>query len=127
MALSIFLAKAFCLYFLVTGIALCINKQRYIDIYKDMMNRPALLVLAGVMATIIGILLVLSHNVWILRWPVLVTVAGWLSFLKGTMLLVFPQSIATLFTPLYTEKRLTMIGYYILALAAIYGYFGFFS
>jgi hypothetical protein len=126
MTLSIFLAKAFCLYFLITGIALVINKQRYVNIYKDMTSNPALLLLSGVIATIIGILLVLSHNVWVLGWPVLITIAGWMSFLKGATLLLFPQQMVSFFKPLYTEKRLTIIGYYVLALAVIYGYFGFF-
>lgn len=126
MTLSIFLAKAFCLYFLITGIALILNKQRYVDIYKDMTNKPALLVLAGVVATIIGIMLILSHNVWNFGWPVLITIAGWMSFLKGASLLLFPQTVTSWFNGLYTEKRLTIVGYCVLILAVIYGYFGFF-
>ncbi len=127
MALSHFLAMAISLYYLVVGIALIVNRQRFVGIYSEMMNNPTFSVFAGIIALIIGTLIILSHNVWVWGWPVLVTIVGWASFFKGVMLLIFPDRFSSWFVALFRADRILIMGCVLIALSALFGYFGFFT
>lgn len=50
-----------------------------------------LVYLSGVLLFIAGLSIVRSHNVWVAHWPTLVTMAGWISLLLGTVRMFFPQ------------------------------------
>ncbi len=45
----------------------------------------------GVVTLVIGLAMVLVHNVWVLDWRVAITILGWLTLLKGFDLLFFPE------------------------------------
>jgi hypothetical protein len=42
------------------------------------------------MSVLLGLLILVSHNIWIAKWPVIITIIGWITLLQG---------IARLFTP----------------------------
>jgi len=44
--------------------------------------------LAGFFALLIGMLIITFHNVWVSDWPVIITLIGWLSFLKGAVFML---------------------------------------
>ena len=46
----------------------------------------------GTFNVLLGLMVVLGHNVWVWGLPVIVTLAGWLMTLKGTMYLLVPGS-----------------------------------
>lgn len=96
MDLSIFLAKALGIYLLIMGMAMVLNRTSVRAIVFDMTRNPSLLFLTGVMALIIGILMVLSHNLWVMDWRVLVTIMGWLSLIKGSARVLFPAPTSDL-------------------------------
>ncbi len=63
-------------------------------------------VLGGVWLTlVVGLVVVLNHNVWVRGWPVVITIYGWGGILKGIWMLVFPNSAAK-FTQAYSKTRL---------------------
>jgi len=88
---SIFLAQALGLYLLIVGFSLIINASRIKPLLIQIIDNPALLFVSGFMALIIGIALVVSHNLWVADWRVLITITAWLAFLKGIVRIVFPQ------------------------------------
>ena len=45
---------------------------------------------------VLGLLLVLSHNVWTTDWRVIITLVGWLTLLKGIALMLWPDRVAKL-------------------------------
>ena len=91
MDLSIFLAKAIGIYFLIVSSGMLVNSRNIKPLLNDILNNQALLYVTGFLALIIGILIITSHNVWIADWRVVITIIGWMSFLKGTWLVVLPQ------------------------------------
>ena len=93
MDISIYLAKVFGLYFLVVGIAGFLNAEKFRSLIIDFSKRSDSLFLSGFIALVLGILLITSHNIWSSDWRVLITILGWMTFLKGTFLLVFPQGM----------------------------------
>lgn len=122
---SHFIAQALSLYFVVMGIAMICNRQRFSNLFSDIVNNPSYLLLSGAIALIFGILIVLSHNIWLLGWPLLVTISGWAAFLKGACLLIVPNPFVSWCRPLFTPEKIFLTGCLLVLLAGILGAFGF--
>lgn len=93
MDISLFLSKALGLYLVIMSVGMVINARTIKPIMIDIMNHPALVVVTGIIAMIIGVLIVISHNVWTLDWRIVITIMGWISLIKGTMRVVIPQFV----------------------------------
>ncbi|MBU4369616.1 hypothetical protein KKG58_02520 [Patescibacteria group bacterium] len=93
MDLSIFLAKVLGLYFII-GALICLLKyksmRKIIDGFTD---NTALLYVTGVITVILGLMMVISHNIWEGGWRVVITLIGWLILLKGLAFLLLPEKI----------------------------------
>jgi hypothetical protein len=48
--------------------------------------------LAGALWFIAGLSIIRTHNIWMLDWPVLITLIGWFAFLGGLGRMFFPQT-----------------------------------
>ena len=103
MATSILLAKILGPYLIIVAIGIMFNPKFYQKMIEDFFKNAALLYLGGVMALIIGMVIVLFHNVWVPSWPVIITIFGWGGLLKGIWLIVFPNSVGKL-TQIYQRK-----------------------
>jgi hypothetical protein len=93
---SLFLAKALGIYFIVISVAYIANKNTFIPLVIDMTHNPGLLLLSGVIALIIGILFVVSHNIWVKDWRLIITISGWMALLKGINIIIFPHFLINL-------------------------------
>lgn len=92
---TIFLAKLWSLYFVITGLAMLFNRKYYLTAAAEMLEHKGLSFFTSLFTLISGILLVLFHNVWVASWPVIITVLAWLTLIKGVL---------RLFLPVYFEK-----------------------
>lgn len=119
------IAQALSLYFFVMGIAMLVNSKRFASVFSEVASSSSLLLFSGVIALLFGIVIIVSHNVWLWEWQVFVTLAGWLAFLKGACLLIAPTNFISWFRPLFTAKYIQYIGYFLIMLGAIFGFFGF--
>ena len=103
MGTSIFLAKLLGPYMVIVAIGLMFNLRFYQRMIEDFFKNAALIYLGGIMALIIGIVLVLFHNVWVAGWPIIITIFGWGGLIKGIWLIVFPNSVGRI-TQVYQKK-----------------------
>ncbi len=46
---------------------------------------------SGAMALIVGLLVVLNHNIWTTDWVGLVTLLGWIALIKGVLMVLIPK------------------------------------
>ncbi len=95
---TIFLARLLGLYCLVVALFMFTHKQATIDIVTALVYSQAQLFFIGLIGTSAGLAMVLGHNIWsggVL--PVVVTVVGWLSLLKGFALLFLSPDVASAF------------------------------
>src|SRR5262245_42094612 len=83
------LAKILGFYYLAVGIAFLINPPRVREAYQNMIKHDACLYFGGVFALFLGAFIVSVHNTWILGWPVLITIIGWLILCKGFGILTY--------------------------------------
>jgi hypothetical protein len=93
---SIFLARLLGPSMLVIGLGLLLNRATYRDLSVEFLDSPALIYLAGLIAFVAGLAIVLTHNVWVAGWPVIITIFGWVSLAAGIFRIVFPMSVMRL-------------------------------
>lgn len=91
MALSIFLGKIVGLYLLISTISILIQQKYYKKVFDELLKHPAFITIYAIIDLIIGLIIIISHNIWISNWPLIITLLGWLIFLKGIFLFLFPQ------------------------------------
>lgn len=94
METSIILAKIIGPLFVIVGIGIFINLEHYRRMLADFGASPLSIYMAGTTALLIGLLIVTFHNVWEWRWPVIITVMGWLTLLKGAVRVAAPKLVA---------------------------------
>jgi len=93
---SLFLAKLIGPIFVIVGIGLLLNRDRYRAVVDEVMASRTLLYVFGVMALTGGLAIILTHNVWVWDWPVIITTIGWLMLVRGTLRIIFPQQVEAL-------------------------------
>jgi hypothetical protein len=127
MATSVFLAKLIGPVLLVASIGLFLNAAGYRAMAQEFLRNPALIYLAGILTMTAGLAIVLTHNVWIANWPVLITILGWLGVIGGAARLALPEQTRTLGeTMLRNEIAMKIGGGVWLAVGALLCFFGYF-
>ena len=97
-----FLARLIGLYCLLAALVILLQRDAWIAAVTALVHDPALMLLLGTVVVAVGLALVLTHNVWSGgALPVVVTVIGWLTLLKGMMFWVLPPGAAADF---YLER-----------------------
>jgi hypothetical protein len=96
MDISIFLARLLGLYLLIVIPAVYFNRHLMTKMMKELDDNVAAVYLSGFLNLILGLLVVLSHNVWSGDWRVLITVIGWIGIIKGLIRLYFPEKLPAL-------------------------------
>ncbi len=93
---SKFLGKLIGLYLIIVSVAMYIHMHQIASLMSGFVTFPALMMTAGLMTLIIGLLLVLYHNIWQWSWKVVITIVGWILLLKSISILMFPHYISVL-------------------------------
>ena len=106
------------------------HAQATVEIMKAIIQNPPLLFIAGLMGVTAGLAIVLAHNVWSGgALPVIVTLFGWASLIKGMLLLVLsPETESRVFiVGLHYEQHPNLCAAFLLLLGAYLTYAGFSS
>lgn len=90
METSFFLAKVFGLYLLVMGVVLPLRRKMLGALAAAFADNPPFVYFASILALILGLVLVVSHNVWVAGWPLAITLLSWLVLLKALTVLILP-------------------------------------
>ncbi len=96
---TVFLARLLGPYFLIMAVAMFVQGDAFAAAARAMLGDAPLLLFAGIATVLGGLALVLVHNVWsdgIL--PVVVTLLGWATLLKGTALVLLPGPLTAFYT-----------------------------
>jgi uncharacterized membrane protein len=114
---SVFLAKLLGLYLIVVCLGFFFNMKTYQKLMEDFFKNSALIYLSGVMALFFGLLLILYHNVWEISWAVIITIFGWLGFIKVSLLIIFPNVMSKV-SKAY-QKKPSLLGINLLIMLAM--------
>lgn len=105
---------------LVLGWSLLFATRGWLSLISEYSERPHRLLMPGLAMTAYGLVVVFNHNIWSGGWMVVITVTGWLIFLKGLTFLLNPGivKIHQRF-PQTVEKMLMRVGGVILILLGL--------
>ncbi len=93
MELSLFLAQLFGLLLLIF-IAIAFIRPQYIEgVLRDLKPHSFSMLLAGFVAIVVGLMVILTHNVWDMSWRVVITLFGWAALLKGITYVALPETL----------------------------------
>jgi hypothetical protein len=88
-----FLSKLIGIYCIVVSLAMLAHKQATVEMVIALVHDAPLLFLTGFIALTAGLAMVLCHNVWSGgAAPVIVTLIGWASLVKGALILFLPPA-----------------------------------
>jgi len=93
-----YLGKLFGWYCVIAAIYAALHKPAFVELAAKVVHNQLLAFVAGAVALVCGLAMVLAHNVW---WggalPVVVTLLGWTNLLKGLLFLFLPTETAAAF------------------------------
>jgi len=87
--ISFFLAKFWGWYLIIFFTILSFNPKRILQLLKDLQDQK-FVILISFIAIIIGLLNILTHNIWESDWRLIITLIGWVSLIIGLSLFIFP-------------------------------------
>lgn len=125
MNVSIFFAKALGLYLTIASLAIMINVQDSRLAITEMFNQRAVLFLTAIVTLILGIIMILFHNIWVADWRVIITVLCWLTFIKGIVRIYAPNIVRQWRGVFQSKISFLIIGFISLALGLYLLYMGF--
>lgn len=86
-----FLAQAFGLYFIIAGLGLVLKKSSLKSLMARFSSDSTVVIMGGFVTLIIGVPLVLIHNVWGNSLEIIVSLIAWVVILKGITLVLMPD------------------------------------
>jgi len=94
-----FLSRLLGLYSILVSLSMITHKQATIETVTALVHNPPVLFVSGIMALAAGLAIMLGHNVWSGgAQPVIVTLIGWTTLIKGLLLLFLtPEAAAGFF------------------------------
>ena len=128
MSISVFLAQILGPCFVVIGLGMLLNGKFYQKVMEDYVKNSALIFLGGMFALLFGLFIVLTHNIWVMSWVVIVTIYGWGAILKGIWLVGFPGSVSAVMRFYQNNDKLLLVHSLItLTIGALLSYFAYFT
>ena len=112
--------------YLTIGIGITVNPGFYKKLITNFTENPPAIYLSGIVALVIGCLLVTFHNFWTKDWSVIITIFGWAAFIKGLFLIMLPKvSIKVGNTFKEMKKFLKVWGIVVAVVGALLALLGF--
>lgn len=113
--------------YLAVGLGLLFHPEFYRKLLADFSQNSAVSYLGGALAVVAGYVLVFYHNVWEYNWSVIITIVGWLAFIKGLLILIFPSLAFDMAKAFKRNKAYILIsGVVLIVFGAILVYLGYF-
>ncbi len=126
MSTSIFLAKLIGPLALALGFGVLFNRDAVRAVLDEFIRNRAILFLAGLITFPAGLAIVLTHNVWVADWPVIITIVGWLTAFSGAIRLVAPEGAIRYGRRAYERPNGPLFSAAIwIALGAVLTFFGY--
>ena len=129
LVLSHFLAKVIGIVFIVLSLGIFKNQRLFLSLVKKFLENSVLMFMTGFWDLLLGLLIVVSHNVWVKDWPVIITIFGWIIVIRGILRIIFPEYVlkAFRFIQEYFHWILRVVSVILFCLGVYLTFFGFFT
>ena len=126
MEASIFLARLLWPLFMVIALSIILNGNTFDHIIKEFPKNSYILYLSGLMAYLMGALILLSYNSWTLNWFVIITIMWYMALIKGIAILLFPEQMIKMTKRMkFNRWLLVFVGIVYFILGAYLSFLGF--
>jgi len=126
MDVALLVAKLYGAVAVAMGLGMLINAKYYKKVFVGMMKDTTFMFMWSIFAIIVGLLIILNHNVWEASWVIIVTLIGWIGLVKGVVLLVFPGIVKVFEGWFKNAAFFIAAGFGSLVLGGILLYLGFY-
>lgn len=109
MCISMFYAQVIGLWLFIIALAMLVHNQRFRKTVSETLSHPGLMTFTGLVALALGLLVVISHNIWVPAWPVVVTLFGWVLIFQGIMRIFWPDSFAKMMRDMMAGSGFTVM------------------
>jgi hypothetical protein len=96
MTASVPIAKLIGPILLVAAAAMLANPKDLRDIAREFLQARALIYVTGVLAMLGGLAIVNGHNLWIVDWPIIITLLGWALLIGGAVRIALPSAVRSI-------------------------------
>jgi len=87
-----FLAHVVGWYLVIFSGLLLFRNEQMRHIMTEIVTSRGLFFVLAILTVIIGLLMVTSHNIWVMAWPVVITLFSWLVLISGLLRVFFPDT-----------------------------------
>ncbi|OGZ00384.1 MAG: hypothetical protein A2945_03490 [Candidatus Liptonbacteria bacterium RIFCSPLOWO2_01_FULL_52_25] len=119
METSIFLAKVLGLVSAISALAVMVRYKESLTMEEEAAERPSSVYASGFLILIGGVLLVVSHSVWVWDWRLVITILSWMVLLKGLGRIFFPNSVKSMIAKKKTHRAF-ILGEAVVFLVGLY-------
>ena len=120
---SLFIAKLLGPSFLIVGTALLTKPEAFRVLLQEFIKSGVLLYLAGILGLVGGLALLLTHNVWVLDWRLIITLLGWVTVVRAIGTIFLPQQIGAKL--IEHRSSFVIAAGFDLMIGAVLSYFGY--
>ncbi len=116
---TIIIAQILGIFFAVLGVSLIFNSKGVKTAIEASVENKGILLLWGILALLIGAVIIIFNNVWTSGMPLLVTILGWLAFVKGVFILIFSDAAGSLYRKFNKSNMLVFVGVVVLIVGLV--------
>ena len=92
--ITLFIAQLFGISLFIVSVAMFFRHKEMMKLVDEFLGSRSTLFFAGLVSLMIGLFIILVHNVWVGPLAVIVvTILGWLLFLRGIVWLFVPSGV----------------------------------
>ena len=113
--LDLLIERWFAIGFLVFGLSHLLYPDKWAALFFPLRTEDTPGLLIATFTLPLGLIVVLAHNIWVWRLPVIVTLFGWGMIVKSLFYLFFPRALF----PLRASRRRMQRGFKIAGVAMI--------
>ncbi|MFH1533842.1 MAG: hypothetical protein ABID64_02830, partial [Nitrospirota bacterium] len=111
----------------VLGLGFVVNLDYFLGGLKNISKEsPIFVMIMGMMSLLIGLLIIMKHNLWSSVNEIIVSVFACLAILKGVLMLLAPKQFMKFAESLYSKGLLTVAGIVMLGLGGYLSWVGYF-
>ncbi len=93
MTASLLLTKIFGFYFFIMAFVIFVRPIELQEVYKDVMQHRGTMFIFSALGLLLGLFLVLIHNIWTFDARLAITIISWWILIKSILGLFFPKSL----------------------------------
>lgn len=107
-------------YLVIVSSVLLFRRKLVTTAMSDIITQPGQLLIVAFLTLIIGLLMVVSHNIWVMQWPVVLTLIAWMTLISGIIRLVCPETAHKLWHNMIAKPEMLTISGIIMLLIGLF-------